>query len=160
MTGFLAGAITGWLLGVVTTILILLVVGGILALTLASDTATATPAAAKPFSSRRFLLTALILLAGCGVCYYLYFEKTALLAFLFTALLIARMGGSMRGIVAGGIAALVVAWFLPPRGSLKVTGIDNQLALGLFLLGTTVSSLLVKGNYSIKRWVPTTDRVD
>ncbi len=35
----------------------------------------------------------------------------------------------------------MLAWFLPPNGSLTVTGLDNRLALALFFLGTVVGSI-------------------
>jgi hypothetical protein len=46
--------------------------------------------------------------------------------------LIAKLGGSKRGIAAAGIAAALLGWFLPPNGSLNVTDLDNRLALALF----------------------------
>jgi len=48
-------------------------------------------------------------------------------------LLIAKLGGSEKGIAAAGIAAVMLAWFLPPNGSLTVIGLDNRLALALFV---------------------------
>ncbi len=72
-------------------------------------------------------------------------EKSALLALLLSVLLIAILGGSKRGIAAAGIAAVMLAWFLPPNGSLTVTGLDNRLALALFILGTVVGGIVVEG---------------
>ena len=74
-----------------------------------------------------------------------------------SVLLIAKLGGSKRGIAAAGIAAVMLAWFLPPNGSLTVTGLDNRLALALFVLGTVVGSIVVEGNQWLKRWITTSD---
>jgi hypothetical protein len=49
--------------------------------------------------------------------------------------LIAKLGGSKSGIAAAGIAAALLGWFLPPNSSLNVTGLDNRLALALFIWG-------------------------
>jgi K+-sensing histidine kinase KdpD len=157
MLGFLAGAITGYLIGVVSTILVLLLVWATLAAISGADTQNAERAAAKQFSNRTVFLTGLVVLVICGACYSLNLQESAMLASLLSVLLIARMAGSGRGLAAAGIAALILAWFLPPSSSLRVTGLDNQLALALFILGTIAGSLLTKGNHSIDRWIPTTD---
>jgi hypothetical protein len=99
----------------------------------------------------------LALLAICGVCYTLELEKSALLALLLPVLLHAKLGGSKRGIVVAGIAAVMLAWFLPPNGSLSVSGLDNRLALALFVLGTVVGSIVVDGNQWLKRWITSSD---
>jgi hypothetical protein len=72
-------------------------------------------------------------------------------------LLIAKLGGSKKGIAAAGIATVILAWLLPPNGSLSVTGLDNRLALALFVLGTVVGSIVVEGNQWLKRWITTSD---
>ncbi len=51
---------------------------------------------------------------------------------------------SKRGIAVAGIAAVMLAWLLPPNGSLTVTGLDKRLAL--FVLGTVVGIIVVEGN--------------
>jgi hypothetical protein len=63
------------------------------------------------------------------------------------------------GIVAAGIATALLAWYLPPMGSLTVTGLDNKLALALFVLGTVVGSItdVVEGNQWLQRWITTSD---
>jgi len=40
----------------------------------------------------------------------------------------------------------MLAWLLPPNGSLTVTGLDKRLALALFVLGTVVGIIVVEGN--------------
>ena len=76
---------------------------------------------------------------------------------MLSVLLIAKLGGSKRGIAAAGIAAVMLAWFLPPNGSLTVTGLDNRLAQALFVLATVMGSIVVEGNQWLKRWITTSD---
>jgi K+-sensing histidine kinase KdpD len=148
MSGFLGGLITGILIGVVVTLLVLMIVAGTKG---PGDTST------RPVQNRKVFLATLVLLAACGVCYTFELEKSALLALLLSVLLLAKLGGSKRGLVAAGIAAVMVAWFLPPNGPLTVTGLDNRLALALFVLGTVVGSIVVEGNQWLKRWITTSD---
>ncbi len=148
MSSFLAGLITGSVIGVIVTILVLMIVAG-------AKGQENAPAGQVP--SRKVFLAALVLLAVCGVCYTFDLEKSALLALLLSVLLLAKLGGSKRGIAAAGIAAVMLAWFLPPNGSLTVTGLDNRLALALFVLGTVVGSIVVEGNQWLKRWITTSD---
>jgi len=148
MSSFLGGLITGSLIGVVVTLLVLMIVAGVRGL---ENTAEGR------VRNRKVFLAALVLLVVCGVCYTLDLEKSALLALLLSVLLIAKLGGSSRGIAAAGIAAVMLAWFLPPNGSLSVTGMDNRLALALFVLGTVVGSIVVEGNQWLKRWITTAD---
>jgi K+-sensing histidine kinase KdpD len=149
MSSFLGGLITGSLIGVVVTLLVLMIVAGVKG---PGNTAEGQ------VPNRKILLAALVLLAVCGVCYTLDLEKSALLALLLSVLLIAKLGGSKRGIAAAGIAAVMLAWFLPPNGSLTVTGLDNRLALALFVLGTVVGSIVVEGNQWLKRWITSSDQ--
>jgi K+-sensing histidine kinase KdpD len=148
MGSFLAGLITGSLIGVVVTLLVLMIVSGV------KDPEN-TRVGQVP--NRKVFLAALVLLGVCAVCYTLDLEKSALLALLLSVLLIAKLGGSKRGIAAAGIAAVLLAWFLPPNGSLTVSGLDNRLALALFVLGTVVGSIVVEGNQWLKRWITTSD---
>jgi K+-sensing histidine kinase KdpD len=148
MSSFLAGLITGCLIGAVLTLLVLMIIAG---------AKTGENATAGQVPNRKVFLAALVLLAVCGVCYTLDLEKSALLALLLSVLLLAKLGGSKRGIVVAGIAAVMLAWFLPPNGSLSVTGLDNRLALALFVLGTVVGSIVVDGNKWLKRWITSTD---
>jgi K+-sensing histidine kinase KdpD len=144
MNGFLAGLITGCLVGVVATLLLLVVVAG-------SHGAEHPTSNQKP--DRRVFFATLGLLAVCGASYAMNLEKSALITLLLSVLLIAKLGGTKRGIAAAGLAAGMLAWFLPPNGSLWVSGLDNRLALILFILGTIVGSILMEGKKWIKRWV-------
>jgi K+-sensing histidine kinase KdpD len=148
MGSFLSGLITGSLIGVVVTLLVLMIVSGV------KDPENT---AVGQVPNRKVFLAALVLLGVCAVCYTLDLEKSALLALLLSVLLIAKLGGSKRGIAAAGIAAVLLAWFLPPNGSLTVSGLDNRLALALFVLGTVVGSIVVEGNQWLKRWITTSD---
>ncbi len=148
MSGFIAGLITGNFIGIVLTLLVLMIVSGI-------KGPENAPEGQVP--NRKIFLAALILLVVCGACYTFDLEKSALLALLLSVLLIAKLGGSKRGIAAAGLAAVLLAWFLPPNGSLSVSGLDNRLALALFVLGTVVGSIVVEGNQWLKRWITTSD---
>jgi K+-sensing histidine kinase KdpD len=148
MSSFLAGLITGSLIGVVVTLLVLMIIAG---------SKGAESASAGQVPNRKVFLTALVLLVVCGVCYTFNLEKSALLALLLSVLLLAKLGGSKRGILIAGIAAVMLAWFLPPNGSLTVSGLDNRLTLALFVLGTVVGSIVVDGNQWLKRWITTSD---
>ena len=148
MSGFLAGLITGGLIGAVVTLLVLMVVAGIKGPEKTAD---------GQVPHRKVFFAALVLLVICGVCYTFDLEKSALLALMLSVLLIAKLGGSKRGIAVAGIAAVLLAWFLPPNGSLAVTGLDNRLALALFVLGTVTGSIVVEGNHWLKRWITSSD---
>ena len=148
MSSFFAGLITGNFIGIVLTLLVLMIVSSI-------KGPENAPEGQVP--NRKIFLAALVLLAVCGACYTLALEKSALLALLLSVLLIAKLGGSKRGIAAAGLAAVLLAWFLPPNGSLSVSGLDNRLALALFVLGTVVGSIVVEGNQWLKRWITTSD---
>jgi len=148
MSSFLAGLITGVPIGIILTLLVLMIIAG------TKGQEGGTPGQVP---NRKVFLAALALLAICGVCYTLELEKSALLALLLSVLLLAKLGGSKRGIVVAGIAAVMLAWFLPPNGSLSVSGLDNRVALALFVLGTIVGSIVVDGNQWLKRWITSSD---
>jgi K+-sensing histidine kinase KdpD len=148
MSSFLTGLITGVPIGVILTLLVLMIIAGAKGQESGSQ---------EQVPNRRVFLATLALLAICGVCYTLELEKSALLALLLSVLLLAKLGGSKRGIVVAGIAAVMLAWFLPPNGSLSVSGLDNRLALALFVLGTVVGSIVVDGNQWLKRWITSSD---
>ncbi len=89
MSSFFAGLITGDFIGIVLTLLVLMIVSGI-------KGPENAPEGQVP--NRKVFLAALVLLAVCGACYTLALEKSALLALLLSVLLIAKLGGSKRGI--------------------------------------------------------------
>jgi K+-sensing histidine kinase KdpD len=157
MSEFSSGFVTGCLIGVVAILVVLIIAAEALIVTLFAGTGTEERNQPSLVSHGKVSFAALILLAICGGCYSLNLEKSALLAFLLSVLLIAKLGGSMRGIVAAVIAALILAWFLPPTGTLLVSGLDNQLALALFILGAIISSALMGRNQWVERRTPTAD---
>jgi hypothetical protein len=61
--------------------------------------------------------------------------------------------------VVADIAAVMLAWFLPPNGYLSVSRLDNRLALALFVLGRAVGSIVVDGNQRLKRWITSRIRI-
>ena len=148
MSSFLAGLLTGSVVGAVVTLLILLLIAGVKGPGSAPNSKDSRP---------KILVAAIIFLAVCGACYMFNLEKSALLALLLSVLVIAKLGGSTRGMAAAGLAAVLLAWFLPPNNSFSVIGLDNRLALALFVLGTVVGSISVEGNQWLKRWVATSD---
>jgi K+-sensing histidine kinase KdpD len=148
MRSFLAGLFTGSLIGVVVTLLILLIVTGFKG---------SEPGPKNKLLNPRVYLVAIVLLAICAVCYTFDLVKDAMLAFMVFVLLIAKLGGSKQGIVAAALTAVILAWFLPPSGSLSVTGLDNRLALAIFVLGTFVGSIIVEGDLWLKRWIASSD---
>ncbi len=148
MSGFLTGLIVGCVVGVVITLLALTIVAGL---------RTAELEKPRRSAQGKVFVGAVILLVVCGVSYAMDLEKSALLALLLSVLLTARLCGARRGLLVAGIAAVMVAYFLPPTGSLRVTGLDNQLALVLFVLGTFVAIVLMEGKQWIKQWIATSD---
>ncbi len=89
----------------VVTLLILLIVAGFKG---------SEPSQKNKLSNPKVYLAAIVLLAICAVCYTFDLEKSALLALLLSVLLIAKLGGSKQGIAAAALAAVILAWFLPP----------------------------------------------
>src|SRR5258708_17593857 len=107
---------------------------------IASGIKSPANASAGQVPNRKVFLAAIVLLAVCGVCYTLNLEKSALLVLLLSVLLLAKLGGSRRGIVAAGIASGLLAWFLPPNRSLFVHRPDNPTTTSLSALGSRVRS--------------------
>jgi hypothetical protein len=68
-----------------------------------------------------------------------------------------RLIGVSHGISLAAMRVQHTTWFLPPHGSLSITGLDNHLALALFVLGTVVGIIVVDGNQWVKRWITTSD---
>jgi len=144
MSSFLAGLIAGSLIGAVVTLVVLMIIAGAKGRESGSTGRVA---------NRKVFLATLALLAGCGVCYTFGLEKSALIALLLSVLQLAKLGGSKRGIIVAGFAAVLLAWFWPPSG----IGLDNRLALALFVPGTAVGSIGMDGNQWLKRWITTSD---
>jgi K+-sensing histidine kinase KdpD len=148
LNGFVAGLITGILIGAIATLFVLVLVAR------SSERDADSP---KQASHSKLFIAALISLVLCGTCYAFDLEKSALLVLMLSVLLIAKLGGSKQGILVSGIAAVVLAYFLPPNRSLWVSGLDNRLTLALFVLGTLVGSIVVEGNRWLRRWIASSD---
>lgn len=146
MNGFPSGVITGGLVGVIGTLLMLVIVAG------SQNKEKDTTGQSLP-SHGKIFLAALTLLAISGGCFAFNLEKSALVSLLLSVLMIAKLGGSKLGIAVAGIAAAMLAWFLPPNGTLLVSWFDNQLTLVLFILGAIVGSILMEGKQWIRRLV-------
>ena len=138
VSSFVAGLITGCVIGVSGTALLLLFV------------ATLTDGYSNrmyELSLRGIACAAVALLAVTGLSYTLKLDKAgAILLLSLSVLVIAKLGGFRYGIGASVVAAVLLSFlFLPPIGSLWVIGSDNRLALVLFLLSTIAGSRLIGG---------------
>lgn len=135
MGGFTAGLVAGCLLGVAGTFL-LLTIG-----------ATFSIDGARIFRLRSLpatILSIITLLLIAAFCYRFDIGKDAAILFLLLAVLgISKLEGLVNGLIATAIAALILAWVLPPAGSMSIRSSSDRLALALFLLiGTLASRLL------------------
>lgn len=145
MGGFLTGLFVGAVLGVAVTLVLLVIAAGSLNLE------SAKQQTAPPYWKGFWIAAGL--LAICTACFALQLEKSALIAFLLSIVVIARLGGSRQGIFAAIMAAILVAWFLPPGRTLRISGLDNRVAFGLFVIGTILTCILVGGERLIKKWI-------
>jgi len=135
MGGFTAGLVTGCLLGVCGTFLLLTV------------TAAFSPEGSRLLHVRSLpgtVLSTIALLLIAGFCHRLGIGKDAsMLMLLFAVLAVSKLEGPLNGLIATGIAAFVLAyWFFPPAGVL-IKSSSDRLALALFLLIATLGSRMV-----------------
>jgi K+-sensing histidine kinase KdpD len=132
MGGFTAGLVAGCLLGVSGTFLLL------------SIGAAFSVDGARLFRVRSLpgtLMSTIALLLITAFCNRFSIGKDASMLLLLLAVLgVARLEGLMNGLIATTIAALVLAWFFPPDGSLFIKSSSDRLALALFLLIATLGS--------------------
>lgn len=138
MSSFVAGLITGCVIGVGGTALLLL-----FAATLTDGYSNRM----YELSLRGVAFAALALLAVAGLSYTMKLDEAgAILLLSLSVLVIAKLGGFRYGIGASVVAAMLLSLlFLPPIGSLWVIGSNNRLALVLFLLSTIAGSRLMGG---------------
>ncbi len=136
MTAFDVGLITGCLVGVIGTYLLLL---------LAAAVADVQPDTMNGQSRLRVTSAVVALLVVGGISYALKLDKAGAILLLFiSVLVIAKLGGFKCGFVASGVAAALLSiLFLPPIGSLWVFDSTNRLTLTLFLLIAIVGSRLI-----------------
>jgi two-component system sensor histidine kinase KdpD len=138
MGGFTAGLVTGCLLGVCGTFLLLTI------------STAFTGEGARVFRVRSLpgtILSTIALLCIAAFCHRLSIGKDAsMLLLLFAVLAVSKLEGLLNGLIATVIAALIlVFWFFPPVGSMLVRSSSDRLALALFLLLATLGSRVIGG---------------
>ncbi len=135
MGGFTAGLVTGCLVGVCGTLLLL-------------SLATAfSREGARLFRLRSLpglVLSTIALLAIAAVCHRMNVGKDAsMLMLLLVVLVVSKLEGLLNGLIATVIAVVLLAVWFPPAGSLGVRSLSDRLALALFLLIATFGSRLI-----------------
>jgi K+-sensing histidine kinase KdpD len=137
MGGFTVGLVAGCLLGVCGTFFLLTV------------SAAFSGDGARFFKLRSIpgtILSSIVLLLIAAFCERLGIGKdAAVLLLLFAVLAISRLEGLLNGLIATAIAAAILAWVLPPGGSLMIRSSSDRLALALFLLLATLGIRLIGG---------------
>jgi|ERR1700722_15680082 K+-sensing histidine kinase KdpD len=135
MGGFTTGLVAGCLLGVCGTFLLL------------SVGAAFSEERARLFHLRSItgtILSTFVLFLIAALCRRLSVGMDAsILLLLLVVLVVSRVEGLLNGLIATGIATLILAWSLPPDGSMMVKSSSDRLALALFLLIATVGSRLI-----------------
>ncbi len=136
MGSYVAGLVTGCMLGVSGTLLLLF-----LGLSLSGQFSTLS----KTTSLRGHVYSAAVLIVVSGIAYLLkLYKESAMLLLLLAVLAVAKQGGLVHGLVASAMAAAILSFlFMPPVGSLFVKGPDDRLALALFLLIAALGSRLI-----------------
>jgi K+-sensing histidine kinase KdpD len=138
MGGFTAGLVTGCLLGVCGTFLLL------------SVSAAFSANGTRIFHLKSIpgtILSAVALLLVAGFSRRMGIGKdAAVLLLLFSVLAISKLEGLLNGLIATALAALIlVVEFFPPVGSMMMTSSSDRLALALFLLIGTLGSRIICG---------------
>jgi len=135
MGGFTAGLVSGCLLGVCGTFLLL------------SVGAAFSMDRVRVFRLRSLsgtLLSTIVLLGIAAFCHHLRVGNDASMLLLLVAVLaVSKLEGLLDGLIATAISALLLAWFFPPDGSMMVRSSSDRLALALFLLIATLGSRLL-----------------
>ncbi len=87
------------------------------------------------------------ILAAVWMCYALNLDKVAAsLVLVVVVLLVAKLAGSVHGIIASVVTVGLFAFlFLPPIGSVRVSDAEDRLALVLLLVTAAAGSQLVGG---------------
>ena len=136
MGGFTAGLVTGCLLGVCGTFLLL-------------SLATAfSGEGARLFRVRSLpgtFLSTIALLCIAAICHRMNIGKDAsMLLLLLAVMTISKLEGLLNGLIAAAIASLIlVFWFFPPVGAFAIRSSSDRLALALFLLISTLGSHMI-----------------
>jgi K+-sensing histidine kinase KdpD len=132
MGGFTAGLVAGCLLGVCGTLLLLSIGAAF-----SAERARVLRVRSLPGT----LLSTIVLLLIAGFCHRLNIGNDAsMLLLLLAVLAVSKLEGLLNGLIATAIAALILAWFFPPDGSLMIRSSSDRLALALFLLVATLGS--------------------
>jgi K+-sensing histidine kinase KdpD len=135
MGGFTAGLVTGCLLGVCGTFMLL---------TLGTAFSSGRTRLFRIHSIPGTLLSTVALLLVTAFCHRMNVGKDASMLFLLLAVLcISRVEGLINGLIATVISSFALAfWFFPPVG-LAIRSSSDRLALALFLLIATLGSRMV-----------------
>jgi K+-sensing histidine kinase KdpD len=138
MTGFLAGLVTGCLVGVTLTIVFLLF----------AATWLVEPQQQPAESSLRGIAAAsLIILSLCGLSYALHLPKGVVMILLLSAVfLIADQLEILTSLIAAGLSTIMLTiLFLPPIRSIRILHAGDRLSLAAFLLVSVVGCRLICG---------------
>jgi K+-sensing histidine kinase KdpD len=135
MGGFTAGLVTGCLLGVCGTFLLL---------TLGTAFSIERARYFRVRSVPGTILSTILLLLIAAFCHRMGIGKDAsMLMLLLAVLCISKIEGLISGLVATVISAFLLAfWFFPPAG-LAIRSASDRLALALFLLIATLGSRII-----------------
>jgi K+-sensing histidine kinase KdpD len=132
MGGFTAGLVAGCLLGVTGTFLLL---------TIGAAFSVEGARLFRVQSLAGMLLSTIALLFIAAFCQRFAIGKDASILLLLLAVLgISKLEGLLNGLIATAIAALILAWSLPPAGTMSIRSSSDRLALALFLLIATLGS--------------------
>ena|ERR1700722_19007650 len=136
MGGFTAGLVTGCLLGVCGTFLLL---------TLGTAFSSERARLFRVHSIPGTLLSTFVLLLVAAFCHRMNIGKDAsMLLLLLSVLCISKVEGLINGLIATAIASLMlVFWFFAPIGNMTIRSSSDRLALALFLLIATLGSRMV-----------------
>jgi two-component system sensor histidine kinase KdpD len=136
MGGFTAGLVTGCLLGVAGTFMLL------------SLAAAFSGEGARLFRLRSLpgtVLSTIALLCIAAFCHRMNIGKDAsMLLLLLAVMVVSKLEGLLNGLIATVIASLILLfWFFPPVGTLWIRSSSDRLALALFLLISTLGSHMI-----------------
>ena len=136
MGSYLTGLVTGCLLGVSGTLLLLLV-------GFSFSGQLSNLVKVNPF--RGHVYAAAVVITVSGMARLLRLDKeSAMLLLLLTVLGVAKQGGLFSGLVASAVAAAALSLlFMPPVGSLFIQARDDRLDLALFVLFAALGSRLI-----------------
>lgn len=135
MGGYTAGLVTGCLLGVCGTFLLLT-----LGIAFSAERARLFRVRSVPGT----LLSTILLLLIATFCHRMNIGKDAsMLVLLLAVMCISKVEGLINGLIATVISSFILAfWFFPPNG-LAIQSSSDRLALALFLLIATLGTRMI-----------------